>query len=114
MANYILLISLSQEGQKAVLNNPDFIAQAAADVHVNDVTGLGLYAVLGPYDFVGIIQAPDNESAARYSLRLGVRAEADITTLPAVPISLLHEPDDLDGDAFITGREAPLHEPAGS
>ena len=113
MANYILLISLSQEGQKAVLENPDFIAQAADEVHVNDVTGLGLYAVLGPYDFVGIIQAPDNESAARYSLHFGVRAEADITTLPAVPISLLRGPDDPDIDSLLAGREAPIGEPAG-
>lgn len=113
MPNYILLMSLSQEGQKAVLDNPDFIAQAADDVHVNDVTGLGLYAVLGQYDFVGIINAPDNESAARYSLQFGVRAESDITTLPAVPISLLHERDDPDTGSFVTGREAPLREPAG-
>ena len=114
MANYILLMKLTPEGQQAILTNPDSIAEAAAEVHVQDVTGLGLYAVLGPYDFVSIIQAPDNDAAARYSVRLGVRAGASITTLPAVPISLLHEREDLDIDPFTTGREAPLHEPAGS
>ena len=87
MANYILLMKLTPEGQHAILHNPDSIAEAAADVHVQDVTGLGLYAVLGPYDFVSIIQAPDNDAAARYSIQLGVRIGVSITTLPAVPIA---------------------------
>ena len=71
MANYILLMKLTPEGQHSILENPDSIAAAASEVHVQDVTGLGLYAVLGPYDFVSIIQAPDNDAAARYSVRLG-------------------------------------------
>ena len=113
MANYILLMKLTPEGQHAILSNPDSIAQAASEVHVQDVTGLGLYAVLGPYDFVSIIQAPDNEAAARYSIQLGVRVGVSITTLPAVPISLLHERDEPDIDSLIAGREAPIGEPAG-
>ena len=113
MANYILLIQLTPEGQRAILSNPDSIAEAAADVHVQDVTGLGLYAVLGPYDCVGIIQAPDNESAARYSVQLGVRAGASITTLPAMPLTLLHDRDDHETGSLLTGRDAPIHEPTG-
>ena len=52
-----------------------------------DVTGLGLYGVLGAYDIVGIVEADDNESAARYSLQLGVKIGASIETLPAVPMT---------------------------
>ena len=48
---------------------------------------LGLYAVLGAYDFVGMVEAPDNESVARYSLELGVLAGVTIMTLPAIPIA---------------------------
>ncbi len=91
MANYILLMTLTREGQESLLQNPDFMVQAASETHVPGVQGLGLYGVLGPYDFVNIIEAPDNDAAARYSIRLGVYAGAHITTLPAVPISLLHE-----------------------
>lgn len=103
MANYILLMTLTPEGQEALLANPDCVVEAASETHVSDVTGLGLYGVLGPYDFVSIIQAPDNDSAARYSIRLGVRAGAHITTLPAVPISLLHERDGRTDPVFTTG-----------
>ncbi len=45
-----------------------------------------LYGVLGDYDFVTILEAPDNEAAARFSLELGAESGAHIQTLPAVPI----------------------------
>ena len=50
--------------------------------------------VLGRFDFVSIVDAPDNEAAARFSLELGHRAGAHIETMPAVPIGVLghHEP----------------------
>ncbi len=46
-----------------------------------------MYAVLGAYDFVGLVEAPDNDSVARYSLELGVLAGVTIMTLPAIPIA---------------------------
>jgi len=61
--------------------------------------------VLGPYDFVGIVEAPDNDAAARYSMQLGVKAMVHITTLPAVPVALLQEQGG-GGDALATGAEA--------
>ena len=112
MANYILLMTLNPEGQRAVLADPGSVAAAAAETQVAEVTGLGLYGVLGPYDFVGIIQAPDNEAAARYSVQLGVRVGAHITTLPAVPISLLSEPREPDIDVFLAGTQ--LSRPEGA
>ena len=105
MANYILLMTLTREGQEAVLRDPDFVVNAASETHVADVQGLGLYGVLGPYDFVNIIEAPDNDAAARYSIQLGVRAGVHITTLPAVPISLLHQREDSESPDFTTGVE---------
>ena len=55
------------------------------------VQPLGLYAVLGEFDFVTIVEAESNERMARFSLELGVRADVHITSLPAVPISRLGE-----------------------
>ena len=105
MANYILLMTLTREGQEAVLRDPDFVVNAAADTHVPGVQGLGLYGVLGPYDFVSIIEAPDNDAAARYSIQMGVRAGVHIATLPAVPISLLHERESAESPELTTGVE---------
>jgi uncharacterized protein with GYD domain len=45
------------------------------------------YAVLGPYDFVTIIEAPDNMTVARVSAELASRGTVRVQTLPAVPVS---------------------------
>jgi uncharacterized protein with GYD domain len=55
------------------------------------VQTLGVYAVLGEYDFVTLIEADGNDGIARFSLELGVRAGVHITTLPVVPAAHLAE-----------------------
>lgn len=57
---------------------------------------LGLYAVLGSIDFVAILEAQDNATAARFTLELGVRAGLQTTTMPAIPIGRLE--DRADGE----------------
>lgn len=89
MATYVLLLTLNTEGRAQMLEDPDSLRQAENETVVDGVQCLGLYAVLGDYDFVSILEAPDNEAAARFSLELGVKAGAHITTLPAVPVGLL-------------------------
>jgi uncharacterized protein with GYD domain len=47
---------------------------------------LAQYATLGMYDFINILEAPDNETIARVSTELGSRGTIDIITLSAIPI----------------------------
>jgi len=105
VANYILLMTLTPEGREKALAVPERVVRAGHETRVEGVQGLGLYGVLGPYDFVGIIEAPDNDAAARSSMQLGVKAMVHITTLPAVPVSLLQEQSG-GSDALATGAEA--------
>jgi uncharacterized protein with GYD domain len=44
------------------------------------------YAVLGPYDFVTIVEAPDNETVAHLAVDLGSRGTVNVMTLPAISI----------------------------
>ncbi len=90
MSTYILLLTLNTDGREKMLEDPDSLLRAENATEVSGVQCLGLYAVLGAFDFVSILEAPDNESAASFSLALGVRAGAHITTLPAIPVGLLH------------------------
>ena len=92
MATYILLLQLNGDGRSLALDDPESLLRAQHETAVDGVSCLGLYAVLGDYDFVGIVEAPDNDAAARFSLEFGVRAGAHIATLPAVPIGLLEPP----------------------
>ena len=85
MATYILLMKLTPAGRLQALENPSSVLSAENSVNAPDVRLLGLYAVLGPYDFVGIIEAPHNEEAARFSIKLGAKAGVEIVTMPTIP-----------------------------
>lgn len=86
---YIVLLTLEPEGRDAMIRDPQSIVKAASAVEAPGVQCLGLYGVLGRFDFVCILDAPDNESAARFSLVLGTRAGASVETMPAVRVGLL-------------------------
>ena len=105
MATYILLLTLTPEGRSDALQNPDSVRRAQDEISVPGVQVLGIYGVLGEFDFVSIVEADDNQSIARFSLELGVRAGAHITTLPAIPIGRLEaqeQPDLSWAEASIT------------
>src|ERR671925_1775759 len=86
MAIYILLSTLTPEGRRTLHNNPDRLIEVDKEIEQFGCKVLAQYAVLGPYDFVSIVEAPDNETIAHLSVDLGSRGTVRITTLPALPI----------------------------
>ena len=70
-----------------MLDDAESLLRAEEAIAIPGIEVLGLYGVLGAYDFVSIVEAPNNKSAAEFSLELGVRAGAHIATLPAIPIA---------------------------
>lgn len=89
MPTYVLLLTLTSEGREQMSRQPDCIERAEEAVSIPQTQVMGLYGVLGEYDFVTLLEAPDNEAAARFSLEFGVRAGVHVTTLPAIPIGRL-------------------------
>ena len=45
------------------------------------------YAVLGLYDFVTILEAPDNETIAKVSVELGSRGTVQLMSFPAMTVA---------------------------
>src|SRR5690606_12086878 len=108
VATYILLMTLTPEGQKEALHDPEYLLRVESSIDVPGVHALGIYAVLGEWDFVTIVEAEDNERIARFSLELGVGAKVHITTLPAVPLSRLEsEEEPLEAGAAAWMRPEP-------
>jgi uncharacterized protein with GYD domain len=89
VATYIMLLTLTPEGQSKALHDPDYLLAIEAEIEGSDVQTLGLYAVLGQYDFVSIVEAAGNEAVARFSIELGVRAGVHVMTLPVIPATRL-------------------------
>jgi len=86
MPTYILLSTLTAEGRKTIKEKPDRIREVNKEIEAFGAKVISQYAVLGSYDFVNVVEAPDNEAIARVSLELGARGTVKITTLPAIPI----------------------------
>lgn len=101
MATYIMLITLTPEGRRAAREEADYLLALEDKIAAPGVNMMGLYAVLGQYDYVTIVEAPDNEAVARFSLDLGVEAGLHIETLPVIPASRLDD-DDQRGRARVT------------
>jgi uncharacterized protein with GYD domain len=89
MAKYILLSKLTEDGRKTLKNKPERIKEVNEELEAYDVKVLEQYAVLGPFDFVSIVEAPDNEAIFKMSVELGSRGTIEITSLPAITIDEL-------------------------
>jgi uncharacterized protein with GYD domain len=83
---YILLSTLTDEGWKTVKEKPERIKEVNREIEKYGVKVLYQYATLGQYDFVNIVEAPDNKTIARVSIELGSRGTIQIKSMPAIPI----------------------------
>ncbi len=83
---YIMLSTLTESGAETLLKNPARIREVNREIEAMGVKVLQQYAVLGPYDFVNIVEAPDSDTVARVSVELGARGSVRIVTLTAIPI----------------------------
>jgi len=86
MAIYILLSSLTDEGAKTIKTNPGRIKEVNTEIEKFGVHVMAQYATLGEYDFVNVVEAPDNLTMARVSAELASRGSIKIMTLAAMPI----------------------------
>jgi uncharacterized protein with GYD domain len=86
MPTYIMMSRLTNEGRKTIKNNPERIKEVDKEIENMGAKVLAQYATLGMYDFINILEAPDNETIARVSTELGARGTIDIMTLSAIPI----------------------------
>ena len=83
MPYYILLSSLTDEGWKTVREKPERIKEVNEELQAFGVRVISQYAVLGHYDFVNIVEAPNNETIAKVSIELGSRGTIKIASMAA-------------------------------
>ena len=86
MPTYILFTTLTSEGVQTLKNNPARIREVNKEVEQLGATVKDQWATLGRFDFVNILEAPDEETMARVSMELGSRGTGRYETLPAIPI----------------------------
>ena len=86
MAIFIMLSRLSPEGMKTLRENPDRLTEVNQEVEGLGARVVQQYALLGPYDFITVLEAPDAETVSRVSVELASRATASYETFTAISI----------------------------
>jgi uncharacterized protein with GYD domain len=86
LALYVMLSTLSESGRKVLRRRPGWIRKVNLDVRRMGARVVVQYALLGPYDFLTIIEAPDNATISRVSVELGARGGAAGMTMAAIPL----------------------------
>jgi uncharacterized protein with GYD domain len=85
MPTFILLTTLTSEGVQTLKNNPARIREVNREVEQLGATVTAQWATLGRFDFISVLDAPDEETIARVSIELGSRGTGRYETLTAIP-----------------------------
>ena len=91
MPTYVMLTNLTAEGVRTLKNNPGRVAEVNNEAEQMGVKVLTQYATLGQYDFVSVVEAPDEQTMAKVSIELGSRGTMSSQTLTAIPTDQLAE-----------------------
>lgn len=84
MPTYVLLTNLAAPGMGTLNAKPERVKEVNEEITALGCRLIAQYALLGPYDFLNIVEAPDNETMAHLSVELGARGTATHLTMPAV------------------------------
>ena len=91
MAYYLQLVVLTDKGRRNFEENPEWIKELNKDIELMGVKILTQYALLGQFDFVNIIEAPSDETAAKVAIKLSATGAVQPMTLAAIPLDSLIE-----------------------
>ena len=84
MPTYIILSNLSDQGLQTLQANPERLRQVNKDVEELGARVLHQWFLLGPYDFVNVIEAPDATTVARVAIALGARGSTRMQSFEAI------------------------------
>jgi uncharacterized protein with GYD domain len=80
-----MLTNLTADGIRTLKNNPGRVAEVNQEVEQIGAKVVAQYATLGQYDFITIVEAPDDNTMAKVSVELGSRGTMTSQTLAAMP-----------------------------
>jgi uncharacterized protein with GYD domain len=89
MPTYLMLTTLTEKGVQTLHANPARLREVNRDVEEMGAKVLHQWAALGEYDFVNVIEAPDDVTVAKVSLALGARGSASLQSLPLIDVDEL-------------------------
>ena len=89
MPTYLMLSTLSEQGLQTLRAHPERVREVNRDVEELGARVLHQWFVLGPFDFVNVIEAPDAATIARLSVALGARGSVHTQSFEMLDVEQL-------------------------
>ena len=87
MPTFVMLTNLTSDGVQTLKNNPNRVQEVNKEVEQLGAKVVDQWATLGQYDFITIIEAPDEATMVKVSVEMGSRGTMSSQTLPALPVA---------------------------
>ncbi len=91
MPTYAMLSTLGPGGWATLREKPERLGAVTKEVEAMGLTVVAQYALMGQWDFLNIIEAPDEATMAKAAVALAARGTMRTTTMQALPIETLIE-----------------------
>lgn len=104
MRTFILLSTLTPQGSQTLAATPERLLEVNREIEDLGGRVVRQWALLGAYDFLSVVEAPDERTIARMTAHLSSRGSARFETLVALSADDLIE--------VLEGAEPPV-EPSG-
>jgi uncharacterized protein with GYD domain len=86
MATYVMLTTVGPDGWARIREQPERIQEVTAEVEAMGLKVIAQYALLGQWDFLNVIESPDEAAMTRAAVALAARGTMRTTTLQAIAV----------------------------
>ena len=86
MPVFVMLSTIGPDGFHKLNTQPERLREVNEEVEALGVRILVQYALLGQYDFLNIIEAPDDVTVAKLATKLAARGTMKTTTIKAIEV----------------------------
>ena len=86
MPKFVMLSTLGPDGSARLSENPERLREVSSEVEAMGVKVLAQYALLGAWDFLNILEAPDELTMMRVATTLNARGTVKTLTMAAVEV----------------------------
>jgi len=89
MRTFLLLSTLSSQGLQTLATTPERLFEVNREIESIGGRVVRQWALLGAYDFLSVVEAPDERTISRITVELASRGSASFETLTAIPVDEL-------------------------
>jgi uncharacterized protein with GYD domain len=86
---FLLFSTLSPQGLQTLATTPERLLEVNREIEAIGGRVVRQWFLLGAYDFLSVVEAPDERTISRLSVELASRGSATFETLAAIPVDEL-------------------------